>query len=153
MISLLPAFVNRFWSLADCSSEDGCWPWKDATDDKGYGIFCFCGKKFRAHRIAHEIAIGEVGLGLLVCHRCDNPPCVRPSHLFKGSIIANNIDKMTKVRHRVLFGADHPKTIISPELAQQIRTVKGTQRNVALMFGLSKTTVGRVRRGEDWTSR
>jgi hypothetical protein len=77
----------------------GCWNWTGALSTKGYGRFSFRGKNCFAHRVAYEIWIDKIPAGLFVCHRCDNPKCIRPSHLFLGDNSDNQQDAAKKVRH------------------------------------------------------
>lgn len=88
--------ADRFWEKA--KKGDGCWEWDAATTD-GYGVFQLGrgeGTR-RAHVLAYELGIGPTE-GRWVLHRCDNPPCVRPDHLFLGDVIANNQDMFAKGR-------------------------------------------------------
>ena len=79
--------------------NSGCFLWLSNRDKKGYGILRFNGKPWRAHRLAWTLKYGKVPSGLLVCHRCDNPSCVNPLHLFVGSYADNERDKVKKGRH------------------------------------------------------
>lgn len=86
-----------------------CWLWTAGLDKDGYGKFAIgLGGKAqihtRAHRFAYEIFVGPIPVGMVVCHRCDNPPCARPEHLFLGTPKDNNDDKVTKGRHVRLWG-------------------------------------------------
>jgi hypothetical protein len=78
---------------------DGCWEWQGYQDPVGYGRFRFRGTMWLAHRVSWVLANGEIPDRLLVCHRCDNPPCVNPGHLFLGTTQDNALDKMSKGRH------------------------------------------------------
>jgi len=97
---------QRFNAKVDRSGgDDSCWPWMGARIPRGYGVFGLSSKQrsARAHRIAYEIAHG-LPLGSLpsewhVCHSCDNPPCVNPSHLWLGSASDNMSDAAAKGRN------------------------------------------------------
>ena len=96
-----PFVTARFWTNVD-KDRKGCWVWKDHRDPKGYGLFKFRGKTRTAHRIAFQLLIGDPE-GYVIAHRCDNPPCVNPSHLFATDMQGNAMDMQLKNRaHRAL---------------------------------------------------
>lgn len=94
---------QRFWAKVRVGAADECWPWTGARAH-GYGRIRTIGKRFcRAHRLAYALAHGDPG-PLLVCHRCDNPLCCNPAHLFLGTVQDNNLDRDAKHRARGRHG-------------------------------------------------
>jgi hypothetical protein len=98
-------FSDRFWKKVDKTPGLGpngdCWLWTSATDQHGYGAFSLYGRGKsmpKAHRLSYEWAYGPLPLGIDVLHKCDNPPCVRPEHLFTGTARDNMRDASRKGR-------------------------------------------------------
>lgn len=91
------SFPERFWSKVKKNSD--CWIWTGSKNKFGYGEFFYQGKVWKAHRVAYLIEYGEYELSLKVAHRCDNPTCVKPDHLFLATQRQNIIDMVNKNRH------------------------------------------------------
>ncbi len=146
------ADLARFMSYVEKS--DDCWRWTGAAIPRGYGRFYFRGKPRYAHRVAVELLrCEEVRDGDVVMHLCDNPSCVRPSHLRLGTQTENMRDAARKgrvVRVQDWRGSRNPKSKLSDHQRENIarRSTAGeASRDLAREFGVSQVRVGQIRRG------
>lgn len=134
---------DRFWKLVSGKDTDGCWEWDGAKDKKGYGRFMIWPRTRLAHHVSFELAFGlSPSLPLCVLHRCDNPSCVRPAHLFLGTKSDNNADMHEKDRHAK--GTDQPHAVLTDALVRELRERSGqgyTYRAIAEMYGFNKHTI------------
>lgn len=126
--------LDRLSERTDRSAgPSGCWPWTWATSH-GYGRLRVFGRPMYAHRLAYLLAHGPIPVGMLVCHHCDNPPCVNPAHLFLGTDSDNQQDKVAKGRQW--------RRVHRPTVAAAVR--EGLPIAVAAdSFGVSRRTVYR----------
>lgn len=143
-----PSLRDRWKSLFD--KGEGCWEWKGTIEGYGYGVLVHAGKCYRAHVLALKFDGRPVPKGMLACHHCDNPRCVRPSHLYVGSAKDNATDAMDRGRLRV--GERHPMRKLSIEQVRLIRSMPGTDTSIAAEFGISRPNARRIRNGTLWRS-
>lgn len=96
------SFLERFWARVDVRGPDECWVWTGGRNSREYGVVWPRGStNIGAHRLSWELANAvPIPAGLFICHRCDNPPCVNPAHLFLGTHQDNMRDAIAKGRMR-----------------------------------------------------
>lgn len=165
---------ERFWECVNRDGPHGCWVWTAWRDRHGYGHIFRGGHRHagsvRAHRFSWELHYGAIPNGLHVLHHCDNPPCVRPDHLWLGTQRDNNEDRHNKGRSRggsrpvVTWQQQHPERILR---GVQIATAKLTDARVLEMRrryaaggvsyktlarenGISKATCAEILTGKIW---
>lgn len=144
---------QRFWKYV--KKTKSCWLWTACKDATGYGRFR-AGITDRAHRFSYKLHKGKIPNGLIVCHSCDNPPCVNPSHLWLGTN-KDNYDDMTKKGRRASFlGENNPKAKLTNRQVEQIRklrkTGKYTLMKLAEMFDISFSTIGYITTYKSWSN-
>ncbi len=144
--------AERFWEKVDVRGADECWPWLASKKQGGYGrISDERGHPQLSHRVSYALTVSPIPDGNVVCHRCDNPRCVNPAHLFLGTQADNLRDMRSKGRGNPPRGVEHPKARLTEALAQQIRRDSRSHRQLARAFGIGKSTVGMIKAGDTWT--
>jgi hypothetical protein len=148
---------QRFWKKVDqTSNPDGCWLWTGWHDAAGYGEMSIpgTGRNTKAHRVAYLLTKGPIPDGLLVLHRCDNPPCVRPGHLFLGTQGDNARDREAKGRGRQPRGERTGRAKLDATRVSAIRAryASGTasQPQLAREYGVSTSLISLIVRREAW---
>ena len=129
---------------------DGCWLWTKYRNEGGYGRARVAGGTHLAHRIAWMIFRGAIPAGMIVCHKCDNPPCCNPDHLFLGTHADNSADKRAKGRDRHPAGEKHPQSKLTEREVIAIRASAKSLKALALEYGMSKSMMHNIRTGANW---
>lgn len=147
----------RLLSFIEQRGEDECWPYTGCIGTWGYGSFYLNGRNVNAHNATHRLLVGPVPAGKVVCHRCDNPSCCNPAHLFVGTQGDNVRDCVAKGRGRRQFeaGSGHPRhngklTFAVVERAKQLYASGVSQTEIGRRLGVHSATISRAVRGESW---
>lgn len=148
---------EEFWSKVSRRGLDECWPWTGALR-RGYGVAKWHGRSLGAHRIAYMLLHGQVPGKMFICHKCDNPKCCNPRHLYVGDHTMNMLDKARKKRGRTrpAPGSSNPVAVLTDEKVVEIRKLyhsdpkRYSHRKLARLYGIGLSTVGRVIRGETY---
>lgn len=139
--------ITDFWLVVE--KTDGCWLWRACTIPDGYGMF----RDKLAHRTSWEMENGPIPPGMHVCHHCDNPPCVRPDHLFLGTASDNMQDRNAKGRHYSTKGEGngHAKLAASdvPRVKQMAKAGQ-SYREIAGSLGVSRSSIAHIVKGRTW---
>lgn len=141
----------RFWKYV--KKTPTCWAWDGCTNETGYGLInCPPNKNRKAHRISWEMKNGPIPSGLWILHKCDNPPCVNPEHLFLGNRIMNMKDMVQKGRSCI--GERHGQAILRSDQIVVIREkyLSGnfTQQCLANEFKVHIMTINAIVNRKNW---
>lgn len=149
--------MERILQRKIIDKETGCWNWTGGCNTKGYGQVRHNGTQSKVHRLAYQHYLGLIPEGYFVCHKCDNPKCFNPDHLFIGTALDNNRDRELKgrgVMHGVVLlkGASHMKSKLTEAEILEIRSI-GSKMNMsetARQFGVSKQAIRSILHKQTW---
>lgn len=174
-IVLRTGWRERFERSYVASDPDSCWPWIGIRV-KGYGRFNIFNGRVKAHRLAWTIAYGDIG-AFHVLHRCDNPSCVNPKHLFLGTHQDNMADMDAKGRRRfgdgffrakahranpsgrgrqapspnpVRLGVEHHRAVLTPEMVRDIRADSRSNADIGRDYGVTRSAIWKIKNGMWW---
>lgn len=138
-------------------TDSGCLEYQGAKDQHGYGRIGLGGREgatVSSHRVTYELFVGPIPDGMHVCHRCDNPPCCHPDHLFLGTPADNMNDKVAKGRARGARGEASPLTPLTEDDVREIRRLYSTgdytTRSLAARFGIAGPNIWKIVRRITW---
>lgn len=142
--------IKRFWSKVDIRSGDECWEWKAFRNKYGYGLF----NHLPAHRMAYRLGVGSIPDGLCVLHKCDNPPCCNPLHLFLGTRADNNRDKKEKGRAPSQKGEQNGNAKLTEAeilLICRVYAIRNfTMRELAIKYKVSEQHIFNIIKHKSW---
>ena len=154
---------ERFWEKVEKGKENECWEWQGARS-VGYGTIGSGGKNgniLKAHRVSWEIHNGKIPKGshygtTCILHRCDNPPCVNPNHLFLGTHKENMNDRDKKGRAADTRGNNNGSAKLTEEVVKILRALYKnrdiTYVELGKEFGIHKVTVRKAVTGISWSN-
>jgi hypothetical protein len=165
-MSRWPSAVERFWSYVDnTAGPDACWPWAGPRDSNSYGQLWWEGRLRLAARVMLELQGHLFQRGECALHRCDNPPCVNPQHLFVGTHKDNSDDMIAKGRDAKAYGdangsrkhrermprgeGHHGAKFTNQEVAE-ILASRESGASIARRYGVHRSCVNRIRSGVTW---
>lgn len=152
-----PSDADRFWKRVLRSDDpEVCWEWSGSRTPQLYGKFYSRGERYGyAHRFSYRLAFGPIPPGMHVCHRCDNPPCVNPNHLFLGTAVDNAADRDAKGRNGKVgkFGEASRTNVLTEGQVREIISLKGSlsYRKIATRYGVCYSAIKAIMDRRTWS--
>jgi hypothetical protein len=145
--------LKAFWEKVNKNGPGGCWLWTACTNERGYGMTVFEGRKnIRAHRMAYELVKGPIPEGMFCLHKCDVRRCVNPDHIFFGLYKENAADAKSKGRHT--YGERNTRSRLTEKQVLEIRQrYPGggkSYRQLAAEYGVAEATLYHAATGRTW---
>lgn len=144
--------VRYFWDRVDRKGDEDCWVWTRSCATNGYGKVRIGGRSWVASRLSYVLANGPITAGGVVCHTCDNRPCVNPRHLWVGSVADNARDMVSKGRQSVRVGERNTRCRLSVDQVRQIRQDPRGHAALSRELGVSSGAIRDIRSRRNWGS-
>ena len=151
LVGARPGLRERLEKRIINKPEEGCWEVRGYAQRSGHKQIWHKGRMQLVHRMAWELENGPIPEGRCVLHTCDNPPCVRPDHLFLGTVADNNKDRDDKGRQAALRGEQHGSTKITDKQVEAVRLLAEAdvpQHLIAQAVGITQSHVSNIHRKE-----
>lgn len=159
MKDMVNSLEERLCRIGWTETDSGCWEWNGSRAVKrgGYGQLRFNRKTWKAHRAAYAVWVGELEPGKFICHKCDNPPCMNPNHLYQGTPKSNSSDMWTRGRGvQPRFTSDKaPGTKLTRDDVDEIRDrlqAGQSLTEIGRAFGVTKQCIYNIREKKTWTT-
>ena len=148
-------FINKIFCSHDCNFDhyyipgdpDKCWEWLGKKDAKGYGGF---GAQEVAYRYSYRRFVGPTSKGKVIRHLCNNPGCVNPNHLMKGTYQENSQDSIKAGTHKPMRGMLNGVAKLTDSQVLEIYNSPQDYKDVATQYDISKARVRDIRAGRGW---
>lgn len=151
---LSDSLVFRFWQYVDVRKKDECWNWLGCLAIRGsYGQINEKGKLLKTHRVSYILQYGKIPKNKIICHKCGNPKCCNPFHLYAGTALDNIADAK---RHGTFFvpdgakGEQHHDAKLNKEKVLFILNSKKKGADLARQFSVTPSAISAVRKGRTW---
>lgn len=144
---------DKFLAFCAEGSPDECWEWTGSRRRHGYGAMNIARVAWTAHRLSYALHYGDLPAGAFICHRCDNPPCVNPAHLYAGTPADNVRDIDARDRRVVVRGERNGHAVLTEQAVLEIRALAESgvrHADIADEFGVSKPTISAVATRRNW---
>lgn len=142
--------LERLTCAANTDPVTGCWLWQLGKTSAGYGQITIDKSVVYAHRASFAAFKGDIPDGMEVCHTCDNPSCINPTHLFLGSHRENMTDAARKGRMGGPSGEKSGAAKLTVAQVREIRKSEGSHRKLAAIYGVSHRTIGYIKNYKIW---
>jgi hypothetical protein len=148
--------AERLLAGIEYDTNGGCWLWKYASHNHGYGVLSVDRRLRKAHRLAYEVWVGPIPAGLVVCHKCDTPACVNPAHLFVGTQADNLADMAAKGRWNPAATRRGSANGCARLTEADIGLIRAASRagesftSIGTRFGVSRVTIAKIAKGQGW---
>jgi len=144
--------AEAFYDKCKISDTNSCIEWEGIVGHFGYGNLKYNKKMLRAHRVSYELFNGHLSEGKIICHRCNNPKCVNPKHLYAGTHKQNHKDRQNG--QRALKGENHGRSKLTEkqvlEIREKYRPYKVTNKMLAKAYDVHVETIKSINIRKNW---